>query len=81
MSAILTYFPLVVTENGFVTKDFVTNESSLPTPGAGTVIALAAQARSHGAGKTYRVSAREAKAPRAQESVTPRVYDFKGLGL
>ena len=51
-------------DEAFATKDFVTNRPCLPAPHR-TVIALPAQARSHGAARTcetYRVSGRDAKA-------------------
>jgi hypothetical protein len=53
MSAILTYFPLVVTEKGLRDERDFRNERLVSAgPGTGTVIALAAQARSHGAAET-----------------------------
>src|ERR1700733_13465162 len=44
MSAILTYFPLVATEKGFVRLGFATNQSA----GSGTIIVPATQALSWG---------------------------------
>jgi hypothetical protein len=52
MSAILTYFPLLVTEKG-LRDEWLRNEWIVSAgPRTGTVIALAAQARSHGAAET-----------------------------
>jgi hypothetical protein len=52
MSAILTYFPLAVTEKGRRDDGFRNERIVSAGPGTGTVIALAMQERSHGAAET-----------------------------
>jgi len=52
MSAILTYFPLVVTEKTLADEGSRASGFLSAGPATGTIIALAAQARSHGADET-----------------------------